>query len=69
MNLGDQRCVAEVQISESGVPTKVVVKDCPKIFHASTVQALMKWRWYPPKDGKQKVKGQTTIAVKYKLRG
>ncbi len=68
LNLGDQRCLAVVHISESGVPTKVEVQDCPKVFHAATVTGIMKWRWYPPKDGKQKVKAQTTIAVKYKLR-
>lgn len=68
LNLGDQRCLAVVHINETGQPTSVEVQDCPKVFHASTIAAIMKWRWYPPKDGKQKVKAQTTIAVKYKLR-
>jgi len=67
-HLGDQRCLAVVQIEETGVPTSVDVLDCPEVFHASTIASVMKWRWYPPKDGGQKVKAQTTVTVKYTKR-
>jgi hypothetical protein len=47
----------------------VSVETCPKVFHEATKEALLKWRWYSPKDGKTKCKAQTTIAVIYKLSG
>jgi hypothetical protein len=67
LNIGDQRCLAKVFIDEEGVPYDVQVESCPKVFFEDTKSAILKWRWYPPKDGKTKVKAQTTIAVTYKL--
>jgi outer membrane biosynthesis protein TonB len=67
LSLGDQRCLAKVFIDEEGVPYDVQVESCPKVFFEDTKQAILKWRWYPPKDGKNRVKAQTTIAVTYKL--
>jgi len=63
MNLGDQRCKVSVTIDEKGVPYKVVVKTCPKVFHEAARSAILQWRWYPPKAGKQKVKAQTLISI------
>lgn len=67
LNLGDQRCLVKVFIDEKGVPYDVVVEQCPKVFHAETKETILKWRWYPPKDGRDKVRGQTTIGVTYKM--
>ena len=67
LNIGDQRCLAKVFIDEEGVPYDVQVESCPKVFFEDTKAAILKWRWYPPKDGKNKVKAQTTIAITYKL--
>ena len=69
MNLGDQVCKARVFIDEKGVPYDVKVEDCPKVFHAATRAAMLKWRWYPPKAGREKVKAQVVIGIRYKLRG
>lgn len=68
LNLGDQRCLAKVYIGEDGVPYDVEVDACPRVFHETTRQALLKWRWYPPKDGRERFKAQTTIGVNYKYR-
>jgi outer membrane biosynthesis protein TonB len=68
LSLGDQRCKAVVTIDEEGVPTSVVVQDCPTVFHTATKEALFKWRWYAPKDGRRKVSAQTVIAITYTLR-
>jgi hypothetical protein len=68
LNLGDQRCLAVVFMDEEGVPYQVNVDNCPKVFELPTEEAMLKWRWYPPKDGKSKVKAQTTIAVTYKMK-
>jgi len=68
MNLGDQKCLARVFIDEKGKPYEVVVERCPKVFHAATKEAILKWRWYPPKDGKTKVKAQTVIGITYKMK-
>ena len=67
LQLGDQRCLVKVFIDEKGIPFDAVVEKCPKVFHAGTKEAILRWRWYPPKDGKNKIKAQTTIAVTYKL--
>jgi periplasmic protein TonB len=67
LSLGDQRCLVKVLIDEEGVPYDVRVESCPKVFEAVTREAMLKWRWYPPRDGKNKVRAQTTIAITYKL--
>lgn len=68
LNLGNQRCIAKVFIDEKGVPYDVMVEDCPKVFHSATKEAILKWRWYPPRAGKTKTKAQTTIGITYKLK-
>lgn len=68
LNLGEQRCKARVRISAEGVPTDIVVEDCPSVFHGPTREALLQWRWYPPRDGKRKVEAQTVIAITYTFR-
>jgi outer membrane biosynthesis protein TonB len=68
MNLGDQRCKVRVKIDEKGIPFEARVEGCPKVFHDEAREAILKWKWYPPKNGKTKVKAQTTIAVMFKSR-
>ena len=58
---GDLRCIAEVTLSPEGTPESIEVRDCPERFQAATADALMKWRWYPPK-----VRAITKIAVVYR---
>ena len=66
--LGEVRCLVKVFMDEDGVPYQAMVDGCPDAFHTSAKEAILKWRWYPPKDGKVKVKAQTTIAITYKLK-
>lgn len=63
---GDQRCKVWVFIDETGTPYDATVEDCPKVFHASAKETLMKWRWYPPKDGGVRIKAKTVIIVRYR---
>lgn len=67
LQIGDQRCLAKVFIDEEGVPYEVVVEACPQPFHPDTKEAILKWRWYPPKDGKNRIKAQTTIGITFKM--
>ena len=68
LNLGDQRCKVQVFIDEKGIPYDAKVEDCPKVFHQATREGILKWRWYPPKADRQKVKARTTIVVNFKLK-
>jgi protein TonB len=68
MNLGDQRCKVRIFIDETGRPYDVRVEGCPKVFHSAARNAFMKWRWYPPKSGREKVKAQILIGTTFKLR-
>jgi serine/threonine protein kinase/outer membrane biosynthesis protein TonB len=65
--LGEARCMATVLIDDRGVPYEVTVAGCPKAFHDSTIEAIRRWRWEPPRDERGKIKARTTIAVTYKL--
>ena len=67
LGLGEQRCLATVYIDEEGAPYQVNVEACPSAFHAATRQALLQWRWYPPKDGKNRVKAQSAVGITYRL--
>jgi outer membrane biosynthesis protein TonB len=69
LNLGTQRCKVKVMIDEKGVPYHAEIQDCPKVFHSSAKDAIMKWRWYPPRAEKMKVRAQTLIVFKYVLQG
>jgi hypothetical protein len=56
-------------IDEAGVPYDVVYEVCPKVFHASTTEALLKWRYYPARDDEgAKVKASFLLNIKYKLK-
>lgn len=66
LGLSTQRCIATVEIDTQGVPTRVNVDSCPKVFHPSTEEALLKWRWYPYKIDGERVDVSTKIAVVYK---
>lgn len=65
MNLGEQLCRVRVVIDETGTPNKVIAENCPKVFQASAEEALMKWRWYPAKAGRDKVSAQFLLNIKY----
>lgn len=69
MGLGEQRCIVQVEIDETGVPAKVSVDKCPKVFHAGTEEAMLKWRWYPYKIEGEKLRVSTKIAVVYRENG
>ncbi|MCB9664942.1 MAG: energy transducer TonB [Alphaproteobacteria bacterium] len=69
MGLGEQRCIAEVHIDADGVPTRVSVDRCPKVFHAGTEEALLKWRSYPYKLDGEKITVSVKIAVVYRENG
>jgi outer membrane biosynthesis protein TonB len=67
LGLGQQRCLALVSVDEEGIPYEVEISGCPLAFHPATREALLAWRFYPPKMGKERVKGQMSIAVTYRL--
>ena len=58
----------KVKIDEEGVPFAAEVSGCPQVFYESAKEAILKWRWYPPKVGKDHVKAQTTIGITYKMK-
>jgi outer membrane biosynthesis protein TonB len=66
LGLGEQRCKVTVDIDAEGVPTRVAIDGCPKVFHPETEQAIYKWRWYPFKSEGVKAAAQFTIMVKYR---
>ncbi len=68
LNLGDQRCLVKVSMDEEGVPFSADVSGCPQVFHDEARAAILKWRWYPPKVGKERTKAQTTISIVYKMK-
>jgi len=68
LNLGDQRCVAVVTVGKDGAPISVTVEECPKAFHEATIDALVKWRWYPPRIDGKTLQVRTQIAVRYTTR-
>lgn len=68
LDLGDQRCVATVTIDREGVPRRVEVSGCPKVFEAPTRDALLGWRWVPAREGRAAIEARTTIAVNFRQR-
>lgn len=68
LDLGEQRCRTTVTLDERGVPYVVEVDACPSVFHAAVRESILKWRWYPPKLGREKVQAQTVIMVAFRPR-
>jgi len=70
MNLGDVSCKVRMYIDETGTPIRLDFEQCPKVFHASARDALMKWRFYPARDPNgKKTKAQFILKIKYRLTG
>ena len=67
LGLGEQRCLATVYIDEDGVPYDVDIAGCPAAFHPAAREALLAWRWYPPKSGKVRVRTQTAVGITYRI--
>lgn len=58
-------CTVKVDIAPSGAPGVIEVQDCDPVFHASTEQALRRWRWVTPQlDGLPFWSG-ATLGVRY----
>ncbi|TVQ87384.1 MAG: hypothetical protein EA397_18885 [Deltaproteobacteria bacterium] len=69
MKLGDVNCRVRIFIDESGSPYDVQFEACPKVFHASATEALLKWRWYPARDDEnKKVRASFMLNIVYKLK-
>ncbi|HMV68133.1 MAG TPA: energy transducer TonB, partial [Myxococcota bacterium] len=66
LGLGEQRCVTTVNFDPEGVPTKVEVDACPKVFHEAVREAMLKSRAYPFKVSGQKIATQTKIIFNFK---
>jgi hypothetical protein len=66
LGLGEQRCTTTVYFDPEGVPTKVDVDNCPKIFHETVREAMLKSRAYPYKANGQKISTQAKIIFNFK---
>jgi len=62
-------CTVELHIDKKGKPTSAVVKNCPVIFHESARDAMLKSRWWPPKNSSgDRVDARTLIVIHYVAR-
>jgi outer membrane biosynthesis protein TonB len=66
LGLGEQKCKVTLSIDEAGVPYDIKIDGCPKVFHESTSEGLLKWRAYPFKVNGQSIRVQSTILVNYR---
>jgi hypothetical protein len=66
MGLAEQRCKATVRLDLRGVPLSVTVEKCPPLFHDSVREALLGWRWYPPRVGDYQGEVETVIVVRFR---
>lgn len=57
------RCLASVYVDEAGAPYEVTVAECPELFHAATIDALMQWRWQAYEVDGRAVRVKTLVAV------
>lgn len=65
MALGKQTCEVRLSVNDAGVPTAVEVTRCPKVFHETTEEALLGWRWYPLREDGQRFAFRTRMLVTY----
>ena len=54
LNITEETCQVRFFINEKGVPEKIDVLKCSKIFHASLMEAAEKWRFYPQRSANNK---------------
>ena len=60
-------CKVRVYIDSSGAPYDMSLDSCPKAFQQSSIDAVMKWRWYPYYEGGTPEKAQFLLNVRYQL--
>ena len=69
LNLGRVSCRVELVVDSRGVPRDAQVRDCPRAFHDSAREALLKWRYYPARDASgQRVQARTLVVIHYDVR-
>jgi len=69
LNMTEESCQVRFFIDEKGVPYNIKLEKCPAIFHESALEAAWKWRFYPQKEERKKVKAQFVLKITYKLTG
>jgi len=66
LGLPETRCKARVDIDTRGRPTQVQVGGCAAVFHAATVDALMRWRFYPARRDGRAVPATFVVPLRYR---
>ena len=64
---GSFKCALTIAFDESGVPTDVVVQDCPTTLVDSLRAAAWKWRFHPPTVDGVPMSGEFELQVEFKL--
>jgi len=65
----EETCHVRFFVNTKGIPEKVEVEKCSKLFHASAIEAANKWRFYPLKsDSGQKQTATFILRIKYRLK-
>jgi hypothetical protein len=63
------RCIVHVDIEKNGIPFQGYVTQCPAEFHEAALDAIMKWRWYPPIGGEgAPVRASTKVGIAFEHR-
>jgi len=66
LGLETPACAVLVSIDDRGVPTAVhEVRHCPTIFHEVATEAVLEWRWYPPRSRAGRRPVRTMIRVPF----
>jgi hypothetical protein len=67
LNLGNADCRVRVAVDATGAPVRVAPVACPTVFEKATIDAVMKWRWYPQKVDGVAVPFETNLRIDYRL--
>lgn len=64
-DLGEQLCGVRLRVDEKGYSTVLGVEGCDPVFHATAIEALGRWRWYPKRVGGTKIPARTVVQVRF----
>ncbi len=68
LNMKEERCQVRFFIDEKGVPEKIVIEKCPKVFHDEINEKAMKARFYPMQVEGAAAKALFVLGITFRLR-
>jgi TonB family protein len=61
-------CKVRFFIDQEGVPYKVKIEECPKVFHDAATKAALRWRFEPVEADGKPTRAQFLLSLRFRMK-